>query len=498
MKFYWLLPSLVSVLMFASAAEAARLQSWRFDANRNRLHFTTEGGVQPQAQLVFNPTRLVIDLPGVVMNSPTVNQQASGALQAIRVGQFNSQTTRIVVELKPGYTLDPEQVQFRGISPSQWTVDIPTPVPVTAANPRDRRPRANPAPQPIPRIDQGTSRPTPQPPAPTNPRNLPAPPAPIASGRLTTIQSIDLALGGSQLLIGSDQGFTYSAQWDSATSTYEIKIPSAQLSARIAPPRLDLGGPLAWVRLRQEEPDTVVIVMRPAAGVRIGQVNQPSPTALSLELEGGSRAIAPRPLPPRPISAPQPPTNYPAPAPPPLPSGRLVVVLDPGHGGRDPGAVGIGGLREKDVVLPITQEVARILEQRGIQTILTRASDLEVDLQPRVDVAERVRATVFVSIHANAISMSRPDVNGLETYYYDSGLALARTIHQNLLRVPGVRDRGVRQARFYVLRRTSMPAVLVEVGFVTGNEDATRLANPNYRSQVANGIANGILQYLGR
>jgi N-acetylmuramoyl-L-alanine amidase len=174
------------------------------------------------------------------------------------------------------------------------------------------------------------------------------------------------------------------------------------------------------------------------------------------------------------------------------------VAIDPGHGGGDPGAVGIGGLQEKDVVMPISQEVARYLQQHGVDAILTRSNDLEVDLQPRVDVAERVNATVFVSIHANAIDMSRPDVNGIETYYYESGSGLARSIHNSVLRATGGPDRGVRQARFYVLRKSSMPAVLVEVGFVTGAEDAPQLASPAYRSVLAEAIARGILEYLGR
>jgi N-acetylmuramoyl-L-alanine amidase len=158
--------------------------------------------------------------------------------------------------------------------------------------------------------------------------------------------------------------------------------------------------------------------------------------------------------------------------------------------------VGIGGLREKDVVTPISQEVAQRLEAAGIDAVLTRNNDWEVDLQPRVDVAERVNATVFVSIHANAIDMSRPDVNGIETYYYETGSGLARSIHNSVLRATGGPDRGVKQARFYVLRKSSMPAVLVEVGFVTGAEDAPKLANPAYRSLLAEAIARGILEYL--
>jgi N-acetylmuramoyl-L-alanine amidase len=112
--------------------------------------------------------------------------------------------------------------------------------------------------------------------------------------------------------------------------------------------------------------------------------------------------------------------------------------------------------------------------------------------------AERMNADLFVSIHANAISLSRPDISGLETYYYSSagGLRLARTIHNSILQSVDIKDRGVRTARFYVLRKTSMPSVLIEVGFVTGREDAAKLSNPDYQSQMAQAIARGILQYL--
>jgi N-acetylmuramoyl-L-alanine amidase len=179
-----------------------------------------------------------------------------------------------------------------------------------------------------------------------------------------------------------------------------------------------------------------------------------------------------------------------------VPNGRIIVVVDPGHGGPDPGAIGIGGLRETDIVLPIAQQVATLLDQQGVQAVLTRTGEYDLDLQPRVAMAQRMNANVFVSIHANSISLSRPDVNGLETYYYSNGQRLARTIHNSILQSLDIRDRGVRTARFYVLRKTSMPSVLVEVGFVTGREDAAKLSDPTYRSQMAQAIARGILQYL--
>ena len=109
-------------------AQAARLQFWRFDANQNRLEFTTDEGVQPRAQLIANPTRLVIDLPGIRLGRPAVTQPGNGSsIQSVRVGQFDRDTARIVVELAPGYTIDPNQVRFRGASPQSWTVQLPPP-----------------------------------------------------------------------------------------------------------------------------------------------------------------------------------------------------------------------------------------------------------------------------------------------------------------------------------------------------------------------------------
>lgn len=99
-----------------------------------------------------------------------------------------------------------------------------------------------------------------------------------------------------------------------------------------------------------------------------------------------------------------------------MPRGRFKVVIDPGHGGPDPGAVGIGGLRETDVVLDVCLQIARLLQARGVQVLMTRTSEVDVDLPPRVALANSSGADLFVSVHANALSMARPDVNGIETF----------------------------------------------------------------------------------
>jgi N-acetylmuramoyl-L-alanine amidase len=171
------------------------------------------------------------------------------------------------------------------------------------------------------------------------------------------------------------------------------------------------------------------------------------------------------------------------------------VFIDPGHGGKDPGAIGINGVQEKDVIMPISLQIVRYLEQQGIRTMLARNSDYFVSLQGRTDMANRAGAAVFVSIHANSMGMGRPDVNGLEVYYHGSP-ELSRFIHRSILRSVDVKDRGVRRARFYVLRNSRMPSTLVELGFVTGNEDVVKLTNPSYQQQMAQAIARGIVEYL--
>jgi N-acetylmuramoyl-L-alanine amidase len=174
------------------------------------------------------------------------------------------------------------------------------------------------------------------------------------------------------------------------------------------------------------------------------------------------------------------------------------VVIDPGHGGKDPGAIGIGGIQEKQIIFPIAQQIAQILEKQGIQVRMTRSSDYFVSLQGRTQMANQMGADVFVSIHANSMGLSRPDVNGLETYYFGKGKGLADVIHRNILQRLNVRDRRVRSARFYVLRKANMPSVLVETGYVTGGEDSRKLSDPSYRSQMAQAIAFGILEYIKR
>ncbi|MEH2390695.1 MAG: N-acetylmuramoyl-L-alanine amidase [Nostoc sp.] len=623
MKLHWLLPSTIgTIFMLSSPAMAARLESWRFDANQNRLEINTVGAVQPQAQLVFNPTRLVIDLPGTTFGRPQLTQQVGSGIRSIRVGQFDAETTRIVVELTPGYTLDPKRVQFVGTTGDRWTVQLPKPkVEKVASSPRSAYSVVTPDSEPQPRISRvattqgGTQIESLQvtgdglfirtsggnPPiqvirsrdratifmdisdASLSPRlrqqnNIPVnkygvsrveftrlqtrppgvrltlqvdknspdwqainsnsgglvvlpsrvvrlpgsnnsdnqservsfPSRLSANNSPATIESIQLANNGTQLLIKADQTLSARGIWDRSSGVFRVTITNAKLAARVTGPTFAANSPILRVRLQPQAPNTVVVLVQPAAGVQLGQPRQIG-NQLLVSIQSSHRVVAlpgrpPFALPglPPPNRGPFPDLNNPNPQPLIQPqrrvtNGRVVVVIDPGHGGKDSGALGIGGAREKDVILPIGRRLAEILQQNGVQVIMTRDSDYFVTLPGRVQLSERANADVFVSIHANSAGASRPDVNGLEVYYYDSGLGLARIVRSSILQSIGtIKDRGVRRARFYVLRKSSMPSILVETGYMTGREDMARLRTSAYQNKMAEAIARGVLQYLKR
>lgn len=177
----------------------------------------------------------------------------------------------------------------------------------------------------------------------------------------------------------------------------------------------------------------------------------------------------------------------------------VVVVVDPGHGGRDPGAT-VAGVEEKDLVLGIALTLKLLSEGGPVEVVLTRSSDRYVELKERVAFAERIGAALYVSIHANACDS--PDVRGIETYVdssrppSDPSWRLAEEIQRALCRRTGAPDRGVRTQKLY-LRHTRLPAVLVEVGYLTNSLERERLLDPAYRRLVAQGILEGIISFLG-
>ena len=118
--------TLVSGLLIALPARAAELKHWRFDSQQNQLVFTTDEAVRPRAQFLFGPPRIVVDLPSTMLGQPTVNQPIDDdSIREVRVGQVDNQTTRLVIELSPGYTIDPAQIVVRGTTTLDWVVELP-------------------------------------------------------------------------------------------------------------------------------------------------------------------------------------------------------------------------------------------------------------------------------------------------------------------------------------------------------------------------------------
>jgi N-acetylmuramoyl-L-alanine amidase len=198
------------------------------------------------------------------------------------------------------------------------------------------------------------------------------------------------------------------------------------------------------------------------------------------------------------------------------PAPFTLVVLDPGHGGQDSGAM-CGSIAEKDLTLDIAQRVDRLLQAQGLATLMTRVGDSYVSLQDRVAVTNRARDCIFVSIHFNE---SKKVVNGVETYYAEHQAApaprlvswipffhgpaaespelasqsLARFIQEAMIARTKAPDRGAKPQQFFVIANASVPAVLVEAGFLN-KEDIAKLESNDYRNQMAAAISEGILRY---
>ena len=168
------------------------------------------------------------------------------------------------------------------------------------------------------------------------------------------------------------------------------------------------------------------------------------------------------------------------------------VLIDAGHGGFDRGGIPGQRVAEKTMALDVAQRLRKKLREAGYQVIITRDSDFFVPLPARVAIANAHRDAIFVCIHFNA--STRAGANGIETYYYGNDSArLAANIHRHVVAGTNSENRGIRRRGYYVLRRTSIPAVLVECGFLTNPTEAQLALQSSYRDGLADRIADGIM-----
>jgi N-acetylmuramoyl-L-alanine amidase len=223
----------------------------------------------------------------------------------------------------------------------------------------------------------------------------------------------------------------------------------------------------------------------------------------------------------------------------------FVAVVDPGHGGEQEGALSPAGEKEKDVALDLALRISRRLKKLGARVVLTRTGDISVPLANRAAIATALRADLFVSVHLNSMPTAeqRRRYSGIETFFLSADATdtrasavaarenadrlageaapdpndpvagilssledaaslqassrLAYAIHEKLVAATGAEDHGVKQAPFYVLAGARMPAVLLEVGFISNPEEAARLRRREYRDKVADAVVEGIKAFRG-
>jgi N-acetylmuramoyl-L-alanine amidase len=321
-------------------------------------------------------------------------------------------------------------------------------------------------------------------------------------------------------------------------------LVGAQLSPQIRLPGAAIADDLLTsIRAAQNQADVVRVVLDLKRPHDYHAYTMRDPYRLVIDLQGvpGQTPAPPPAITPdiRAKQAPSPPPSDPEPKrrPSPHPQ-RWHVVLDPGHGGKDPGAIGPSGLMEKDIVLDIAKRLRALMDQEGQwQVTMTRDTDIFIPLRERTSIANAKDADLFVSIHANAAE--RSDLNGVETYFLDfatdessmrtaarendtsvrevsdlqvilrdllmtskrnESSLLAGSVQRALVETPGGgksgRDLGVKHAPFLVLMGAEMPSILVEVGFISNPAEERKVADPKQRERLAQSILAGVKEYI--
>jgi N-acetylmuramoyl-L-alanine amidase len=320
-------------------------------------------------------------------------------------------------------------------------------------------------------------------PAPINPPNTTSSPV--------VIEKLSFSSTG-QLLIFANQPFSYQTRLDRTSGTFNVTVLNAKISSNLQRPSLASNSPIERIRLSQVG-KSVEIGIKTIPGWQVRDTQRLSNQQIQLQVSLNSNSPFPNNQNPLPNNNPNVPN--------PQNTGdrrRGVIFVDAGHGGNDPGAVG-NGLQEKDIVLPISLKLGQALQGMGYTVYYTRTNDVEIDLEPRVAAAARINADVFVSVHANSLDSRNSGVNGVETFHSRNstvGRELASYVHSQIISGTGATDRNVKAAGFYVIAKTSMPAILVETGFVTNPTEARNLSSPDYQKRMADAIARGIDQFM--
>lgn len=438
-----------------------------------RLQAEATGPVQVRTALLSQPDRLVVDLVNAASRIETREVSLGDfGVRRLRVAQFQVKpyVTRLVldldgpveVEVQPSSTPD-AVLWLRPRSVAAPAAASPTPAPTPSADPG---PVPSAAPRTEPTAPPLVSGPLPEPSAGPWPSPGPPPAGSPDAPRILEV-SVQREVGRLRVVVQGDRPLDYQLRELPDPDRLVLDIPGVFVPVK---QELAVGGPVEVVRAAQfqSEPALARVVVQWQVRTRYEVLAEPGASRLVVLVD-----------------------ELPAQAP---VGGGHVVAIDPGHGGRDPGAIGATALVEKDVVLDVGLRLRDALRRQGVRTVMTRETDVFVDLADRVPIALRAGATVFVSVHANATT--RGVIRGVETYYLKpNSVQLATWIQEELGRSLGIPDRGIRAANFKVLRDSPVPAVLVEVGYLTNLEDEALLRTPAFRQRAADAIARGVVRF---
>ena len=453
-------------LNISNQSDAIKLKNIRPATNGLMLNMNANPQIRIQRE--DNPSRLILDLQNTSLvkelHQANVPINRFGVKQ-VRVAQFQNspEITRLVFDLDSN---DPN-------SKIAWKSQY-----IAATNTLLLSPE-NQVAQAIP-IDSNLPSPSP---TPINP--------PTTISTPVVIERLSFSSAG-QLLIFANQSFNYQTRLDRTSGIFNVIVANAKISSNLQRPSLTANSPIERIRLSQVG-NSVEIGIKTIPGWLIRDTQRLSNQQIQLQVSLNSNSPFPNnqnPLPNNNPSIPNPQNTG--------DRRRGVIFVDAGHGGRDPGAVA-NGIQEKDVVLPISLKLGQALQSMGYTVYYARTNDVEIDLEPRVAVAERINADVFVSVHANALAPGNSGISGIETYHSRNstvGRELASYVHSQIISGTGASDRSVRGAGFYVIAKTSMPAILVETGFVTNPTEARNLNSPDYQKRMADAIARGIDQFM--
>ncbi len=401
----------------------------------------TSGPVEATVRRLDDPPRLVVDVPGAVLPTTLTERALTSdrlGVQKIRIGQFSAvpPIARIVLD----------------IIPDTWDWE-------TAYDPRFKGVRLVPAGRlalnPIPEPKHGTSL-------------------------------LSAALVGDRLVFSADGPLSVQAAWNALSREYQLQFNASNLAPDFHGPKLNVTSPVDRLRLFPSEGQTVTAILKLPQGISVSRVQkQRSNQQFSIRLAKMS-------LPPPTLGHENNPST---PTPNPVQAGKPLIFVDAGHGGMDPGALGVGGLQEKDINLKLARMLGRKLADSGYRVGYTRQDDRFIPLQGRVDMAQQANADLFISLHSNA--SDSPWSQGVETYYLrPNSYSLAAMVQRAASRSTGRGDRGVHQARFYVIRYTTMPAILLEAGYVTNPTESRQLTDDSQQQVMADAVAQALDRFI--